>query len=94
MANALSAPGGPVKLYAMADILENRLKASHKALTDRFGDKIDVPPERQFVGFDAYRKAIDCLRPGDVVVDGKESIPIKRGMVKFFNNECMILVEE
>jgi len=24
-----------------------------------------VPAERQFIGLDAYRKAIDCLRPGD-----------------------------
>jgi predicted dehydrogenase len=27
-----------------------------------------VPPERRFLGFDAYRKAIDCLRPGDVMI--------------------------
>ena len=27
-----------------------------------------MPPDRQFVGFDAYRKAIDCLRPGDVAM--------------------------
>ena len=32
------------------------------------GDKIDVPKDRQFLGFDAYRKAIDCLRPGDVAL--------------------------
>jgi predicted dehydrogenase len=31
-------------------------------------EQIDVPPERQFLGFDAYQKAIDCLRPGDVVI--------------------------
>ena len=30
--------------------------------------RIDVPPERQFIGFDAYRNAIDCLRPGDVAM--------------------------
>jgi hypothetical protein len=33
-----------------------------------FGSHIDVPPERRFVGFVAYRKAIDCLRPGDVAL--------------------------
>jgi predicted dehydrogenase len=27
-----------------------------------------VPSERQFIGFDAYRKAIDSLEPGDVVL--------------------------
>jgi len=66
--NALDAPGGPVKLVAMADLFADRLAGSHKALSDQFGQKIDVPPERRFVGFDAYRKAIDCLRPGDVAL--------------------------
>ena len=27
-----------------------------------------MPKERQFVGFDAYRKAIDSLRPGDIAM--------------------------
>ena len=66
--NALSAPGGPVKLIAMADLFQDRLDRSHGALTNQFAEKIDVPPERRFVGFDAYRKAIDCLRPGDVAL--------------------------
>ncbi len=66
--NALSAPGGPVKLIAMGDLFADRLNGSHKALSAEFGAKIDVPPERRFVGFDAYRKAIDCLRPGDVAL--------------------------
>jgi len=66
--NAMSAPGGPVKLVAMADVFENRLAGSYKALNKRFADRMDVPPERQFVGFDAYRKAIDCLRPGDIAL--------------------------
>jgi len=68
VANALSAPGGPVKLIAMADLFPDRLAGSHKNLSQEFGAKIDVPPERQFLGFDAYRKAIDCLRPGDVAL--------------------------
>jgi len=66
--NALSAPGGPVKLIAMGDLFQDRLDRSHAALSKQFGDKIDVPPERRFAGFDAYRKAIDCLRPGDVAL--------------------------
>ena len=66
--NALSAPGGPVKLIAMADLFQDRLDRSHAALAKQFGDKIDVPPERRFIGFHAYRRAIDCLRPGDVAL--------------------------
>jgi len=30
--------------------------------------QIDVPPERKFLGFDAYQKAMACLRPGDVAI--------------------------
>jgi len=67
--NALSVPNsGPVKLYAMADLLENRLESSYKALQRRYKDKIDVTKDRKFIGFDAYRKAIDILRPGDVAL--------------------------
>ena len=42
--------------------------ARYKVLSEKFGDRVDVPPDRRFVGFDAYRKAIDCLRPGDVAM--------------------------
>jgi len=67
--NAFSVPdSGPVKLVAMADVFEDKLARSYKALSKQFGDLVDVPPERRFVGFDAYRKAIDCLRPGDVAL--------------------------
>jgi len=67
--NAFAVPdGGPIKLFAMADVYQDRIDRAHKALSGQFGDRVDVPPERQFVGFDAYRKAIDCLRPGDVAL--------------------------
>ncbi len=66
--DAFEATGGPVKLIAMADIFENRITSALKNLGKEYADKIDVPPERRFVGFDAYKKAIDCLRPGDVAM--------------------------
>ena len=31
-------------------------------------DKVDVADDRKFIGFDAYQKAMDCLKPGDVVI--------------------------
>lgn len=37
---------------------------------------------------------VSLLRSGDIVVDWKDRIPIKKGMVKCLNNECVILVEE
>jgi len=63
-----SAASGPIKLVAMADIRQDRLDQAHAALTRALGDRIDAPPERRFLGFDAYRHAIDCLRPGDVAM--------------------------
>jgi len=68
VANAFSTTGGPVKLWAMADLFEARLQRSLGNLSQRFADRVDVPPERRFLGFDAYRKAIDSLRPGDIVL--------------------------
>lgn len=66
--NALSTKSGPIKLIAMADAFEDRLNASFDALTQQVGSKMDVPKERKFIGFDAYKKAIDCLKPSDVVI--------------------------
>ncbi len=67
-ADALVSRYGPTRLVAMADIFDYKLNSSYKRLSTQFGDKVDVPKERQFLGFDAYRKAMDCLRPGDVVI--------------------------
>ncbi len=66
--DAFEATGGPVKLVAMADIFEKRMQNSLAALSKQYADKIDVPKERQFTGFDAYKQAIDCLKPGDVAM--------------------------
>ena len=66
--NAFEVPGGGVKLTVMADLFEKRLTASHATLSKKYPEQVDVPPERRFIGFDAYRHAIDCLRPGDVAM--------------------------
>jgi len=67
--DALSVPnGGPIKLYATADIIEEKMERSLKALRKKYPDKIDVTEDHKFRGFDAYRKAIDILRPGDVAM--------------------------
>jgi predicted dehydrogenase len=66
--NALSVQNGPIKLVAMADVFENRLTGSYNALKDAHSKQMDVPEDRKFVGFDAYKKAMDCLDAGDVVI--------------------------
>jgi predicted dehydrogenase len=62
--NAFESPNGPCKLVAMADIFGQRLEGAHKILTQQFPQNVEVPADRRFVGFDGYKKAIDCLRPG------------------------------
>jgi len=57
--DAVSVKAGPVKLVAMADVFQGRLTNSYKSLKGQFGDKVDVPDDRKFVGFDAYKKAMD-----------------------------------
>lgn len=66
-----------VKLVAMADAFQDRLDRCYKTITSddnsdwsgakggNIKDKIDVPAERRFVGFDAYEKAIPLA---DVVI--------------------------
>ncbi|TWU26712.1 Inositol 2-dehydrogenase/D-chiro-inositol 3-dehydrogenase [Novipirellula galeiformis] len=68
--NALSVDNGPIQLVALADVFETNLKSTHTALSKHkdVGSKVDVPEERQFIGFDGYKKAIDCLRPGDIAI--------------------------
>lgn len=49
-----------VKLVAMGDAFEDRIVSSLKSLSEiaDIREKIDVPQERQFVGFDAYEKVL------------------------------------
>src|SRR5579864_3514026 len=67
-ANALSTQCGPVKLVAMADVFKDRLDDSFEELEKDHKDKIDVDDDHKFIGFDAYQKAMDCLKEGDVVI--------------------------
>jgi hypothetical protein len=66
--DALNTRQGPIKLVAMADAYERRLRSSYANLSKSVEAKMDVPEERRFVGFDAYKKAMDCLKPGDVAI--------------------------
>ena len=66
--DALSTRQGPIKLVAMADVFEDRLCSSYDTLVKEHQDKVDVSCEHKFIGFDAYKNAMDFLKPGDVVI--------------------------
>jgi len=68
-ANALSTiKSGPISLVAMADVFEHRLDTAYKTLKDKHSEQVDVSPEKRFIGFDGYQKAMDSLKPGDIVI--------------------------
>jgi len=66
-ANALSTQG-PTQLVALADVFSSRMVTSHKSLSQQFARQVDVPADRQFLGMDGYKKAIDLIAPGGVVI--------------------------
>jgi len=66
--NALTTNKGPLKVVAMADVFEAKLKSSFETLTKKYAANLEVPQDRKFLGFDGYKKAMDCLRPGDIVI--------------------------
>jgi predicted dehydrogenase len=61
---ALNAYKG-LKLVAIGELYEDRAELAVKNLASQHPDQVDVPKERQFLGFDAYKKAMaEC----DVVI--------------------------
>jgi predicted dehydrogenase len=68
--NALHAKNAPINLVAMADVFANRLKNSYQTLKKdkKYSELVDVPEDNKFLGFDAYKHAMDVLKPGDVVI--------------------------
>ncbi len=66
-AQALST-SGPTKLWAVADVFEHRAQSTLNNLKAAHEKQLEVPPDRQFIGLDGYKKAIDSLDQGDVVL--------------------------
>ncbi len=59
------ASGQNIKLVAMADAFADNLEQTYRTLKEKFGDKVDVPDSRKYVGFDGYKAAI---KDADVVL--------------------------
>ena len=55
--DALNSSQG-VTLVAMGDLFGDRLTPARSRLKEKFGAAIDVPNDRAFTGFDAYRKVL------------------------------------
>jgi predicted dehydrogenase len=59
--------GERVQLYAMADLFADNLSFTHKELSKHIANKMDVPEERRFSGWDAYKELL-ALKEVDVVI--------------------------
>ena len=57
-----------VQLWAVADAFVDKAKDAVNVATEAVEDQVNVSEDRIFVGLDAYKKAIDSLEPGDVVL--------------------------
>ena len=68
VANALSVSGPPLKLVAAADVRASQIKNSLNGLKTQFPTAVDVPDDRQFVGFDGFKHPIDSLKPGGIAI--------------------------
>ncbi len=68
VANALSVSGPALKLVAAADVRSSQIKNSLNGLKSQFPTAVDVPDDRQFVGFDGFKHAIDSLKPGGIAI--------------------------
>ncbi|TWT47822.1 Gfo/Idh/MocA family protein [Botrimarina hoheduenensis] len=52
--------GEDVVIVAMADAFQDRLEDAVSLLQRAFPERVEVPKERQFVGFDAYQSVLAC----------------------------------
>ncbi|MHC4399016.1 MAG: Gfo/Idh/MocA family protein, partial [Planctomycetota bacterium] len=56
-ANCLNVPDN-LKLTAVSDAFEDRARSALVSLKKRYGDRVDVPDDRVFIGLEAYKQAI------------------------------------
>src|SRR5690606_8288735 len=57
MDNVLRAAPG-VRIVAAGDLFRDRLESSLKSIAEKHGARATVPPDRQFVGWDAYQRVV------------------------------------
>ena len=65
-----------------------------KVMFEGEAQSVFLPGDRsEFELLDFHAPIVSLLRPGNVIIDWERKVPVKAGMVKFDNNECVILVE-
>lgn len=49
---------GSTRLVALADVFEDRIQAAYRACNGQHKEKVEVPKERMFLGFDSYKQLL------------------------------------
>lgn len=75
------ASGANVKIVALADAFRDAVDGAYEKLISRHADRVDVPEDHKFVGFDAYKHAIAladvvllCTSPGFRPIHFEEAV--------------------
>jgi F-type H+-transporting ATPase subunit epsilon len=50
--------------------------------------------EGEFEIMNNHKPVMSLLRPGQIILDWKKTVPLKKGIVKAFRNEVVALIEE
>src|SRR3954465_8029358 len=67
--DAMTAKKGSVKIAAMADVFNDRMDTSYNALKGGpLKEFVEVNNDTKFIGFDAFKQAMDVLKPGDIAI--------------------------
>ncbi|MDR0871240.1 MAG: Gfo/Idh/MocA family oxidoreductase [Planctomycetaceae bacterium] len=92
--------GDNVKVVAVADAFEGSAKGNAHNLREdeKYKNKVDLPDDRVFWGTDAYKKAIDVLKPGDQIVVATPPgfrpfhyrYAVQRGLHVFMEKPCCV----
>lgn len=65
-----------------------------KVLFEGQARSVFVPGDlAEFEILDYHAPIVSLLRAGSVIIDGKTTIPVSKGMVKFDREECVILAD-
>lgn len=50
--------------------------------------------EGEFEIMDNHKPVMSLLKEGQIILDGNKTVPLKRGIVKAFHNEVVVLIED
>ena len=80
---------------ATGGVLKVTILSPRRVLFDGEAASVFLPGDQaEFELLDFHAPIVSLLHPGHVIIDWQRKVDIKRGMVKFDNNECMVLVED